>query len=251
MPTQGSPAPRSRASAPRRKPATPVHGSAEAPRRARLMARPQAEAFLRSLAAVNPEPETELNYRDAFTLLVAVALSAQTTDAAVNKATATLFEEAATPEAMAALGEEGIGRHIRRIGLWQGKARNVAAMSRLLIERHGGAVPCDRAALEALPGVGRKTANVVLNVAFGEDTMAVDTHIFRLGNRTGLAPGKTPRAVEDMLVKRCPPELLRDAHHWLILHGRYVCKARMPECWRCPARPHCNYRDKVLAPPMR
>jgi endonuclease-3 len=215
------------------------------------MARPQAEAFLRSLAAVNPAPETELDYRDPFTLLVAVALSAQTTDAAVNKATATLFEEAATPEAMAALGEEGIGQHIRRIGLWQGKARNVAALSRLLIERHGGEVPRDRAALEALPGVGRKTANVVLNIAFGEETMAVDTHIFRLGNRTGLAPGKTPRAVEDMLVKRCPPELLRDAHHWLILHGRYVCKARMPECWRCPARAHCNYRDKVLAPLAR
>ena len=234
-----------------KKPAAPLHGSAEAPRRARLMPRPQAEAFIRSLANANPEPETELHYSDPFTLLVAVALSAQTTDLAVNKATATLFDEAPTPEAMVALGEEGIGRHIRRIGLWQGKARNVAALSRLLIERHGGQVPSDRAALEALPGVGRKTANVVLNVAFGAETMAVDTHIFRLGNRTGLAPGKTPRAVEDMLVKRCPPELLRDAHHWLILHGRYVCKARAPECWRCPARAQCNYRDKVLAPPVR
>jgi endonuclease-3 len=213
------------------------------------MSRPQAEAFLRALAAANPNPETELAYRDPFTLLVAVVLSAQTTDAAVNRATATLYEEAATPEAMAALGEEGVARHIRRLGLWQAKARNVVALSRLLIERHGGAVPAEREALEALPGVGRKTANVVLNVAFGQETMAVDTHIFRLGNRTGLAPGKTVREVEDGLVRRCPPEMLRDAHHWLILHGRHVCKARLPECWRCPALAQCNYRDKVLLPP--
>ena len=211
----------------------------------------QAGEFLRALATANPAPETELEFQDPYTLLVAVALSAQATDVAVNKATATLFAEAATPAAMVALGEDGVGRHIRRIGLWQGKARNVVALSRLLLERHGGQVPPDRAALEALPGVGRKTANVVLNVAFGEQTMAVDTHIFRLGNRTGLAPGKTPRAVEDALMKRCPPELLRDAHHWLILHGRYVCKARAPECWRCVARAQCNYRDKVLAPPVR
>jgi endonuclease-3 len=215
------------------------------------MSAAQAEAFIRALAEANPSPRTELDYRDPFTLLVAVALSAQTTDAAVNRATATLFAEAATPAAMAALGEEGIARHIRSLGLWQGKARNVAALSRLLLERHGGAVPRDREALEALPGVGRKTANVVLNVAFGEATMAVDTHIFRLGNRTGLAPGATPRAVEDGLVKRCPPELLRDAHHWLILHGRHVCKARLPECWRCVARAHCNYGAKVLVPPAR
>ncbi|HZF75819.1 MAG TPA: endonuclease III [Acetobacteraceae bacterium] len=213
------------------------------------MSRPQAEAFLRALAAANPNPETELAYRDPFTLLVAVVLSAQTTDAAVNKATATLFEEAATPAAVAALGEEGVARHIRRLGLWQAKARNVVALSRLLLERHGGEVPALREALEALPGVGRKTANVVLNVAFGQETMAVDTHIFRLGNRTGLAPGKTVREVEDGLVRRCPPEMLRDAHHWLILHGRHVCKARLPECWRCPAVAPCNYRDKVLAPP--
>jgi endonuclease-3 len=213
------------------------------------MAPAQAALFIRSLAAANPAPETELRFQDPFTLLVAVVLSAQTTDVAVNKATETLFAEAPTPAAMAALGEEGIGRHIRRLGLWQGKAKNVAALARLLLERHGGEVPRDRAALEALPGVGRKTANVVLNVAFGELAMAVDTHIFRLGNRTGLAPGKTPREVEDRLVKRCPPELLRDAHHWLILHGRYVCKARMPECWRCVALPHCNYRDKVLVAP--
>lgn len=219
--------------------------------KARLMNRAQAEAFLRTLAAANPAPETELHFRDAYTLLVAVALSAQTTDVAVNKATATLFEAAATPAAMVALGVEGVASHIRRIGLWQGKARNVVAMSQLLLERHGGAVPDDRAALEALPGVGRKTANVVLNVAFGQETMAVDTHIFRLGNRTGLAPGKTPRQVEDGLVKRCPPDMLRDAHHWLILHGRYICKARAPECWRCPALAFCNHPAKVLAPPVR
>ena len=230
--------------------AKPDHGSARAPRRARLMARDQAEAFLRALAQGNPAPETELLYTDHFSLLVAVVLSAQTTDAAVNKCTPGLFAAAPTPAAMAALGAEGIAPFIRRIGLWQAKARNVAALAAQLVERHGGDVPADRAALEALPGVGRKTANVVLNVAFGQDTMAVDTHIFRLGNRTGLAPGKTTRAVEEGLVKRCPPELLRDAHHWLILHGRYICKARAPECWRCPARAFCNYRDKVLAPPV-
>jgi endonuclease-3 len=212
------------------------------------MSREQAARFLAALAAANPSPETELTYRDPFTLLVAVVLSAQTTDAMVNKVTPALFAAAPTPAAMAALGPEGIGAHIRRIGLWQAKAKNVAALSAMLVEKHGGEVPNDRAALEALPGVGRKTANVVLNVVFGEAAMAVDTHIFRLGNRTGLAPGKTPRAVEEALVKRCPPELLRDAHHWLILHGRYVCKARAPECWRCVARADCNYRDKVLAP---
>jgi endonuclease-3 len=208
----------------------------------------QAGDFLRALAMANPAPETELLYTTPFTLLVAVVLSAQTTDAAVNKCTPGLFAAAPGPAEMAALGVEGVAAHIRRIGLWQAKARNVVALSRILVEQHGGAVPSDRAALEALPGVGRKTANVVLNVAFGENTMAVDTHIFRLGNRTGLAPGKTPREVEDALVKRCPPEMLRDAHHWLILHGRYVCKARLPECWRCPAATFCNYPDKVPAP---
>ncbi len=175
-------------------------------------------------------------------------LSAQTTDKAVNEATKGLFAEAPSPAAMAALGEAGIARHIRRLGLWKVKARNVAALSRLLIERHGGEVPRDRAALEQLPGVGRKTANVVLNVAFGEPTMAVDTHIFRVANRTGLAPGRTPRAVEDALVKRIPKPLLRDAHHWLILHGRYICKARKPECWRCPAARFCGFRDKTEPP---
>ncbi|WP_043339385.1 endonuclease III [Belnapia moabensis] len=212
------------------------------------MSAAQAGEFLRALAMYNPKPETELLYTTPFTLLVAVVLSAQTTDAAVNRCTPALFAAAPGPAEMAALGAEGIGPFIRSIGLWQGKAKNVAALSRLLIERHNGEVPGDRAALEALPGVGRKTANVVLNVAFGENTMAVDTHIFRLGNRTGLAPGKTPREVEDGLVKRCPPELLRDAHHWLILHGRYICKARLPECWHCPAATHCNYGDKVAAP---
>ncbi|MBL6454935.1 endonuclease III [Belnapia sp. T6] len=212
------------------------------------MSAAQAAEFLRALAMHNPKPETELLYTTPFTLLVAVVLSAQTTDAAVNRCTPALFAAAPGPAEMAALGAEGIAPFIRTIGLWQGKAKNVAALSRLLLERHGGEVPAEREALEALPGVGRKTANVVLNVAFGENTMAVDTHIFRLGNRTGLAPGKTPREVEDGLVKRCPPELLRDAHHWLILHGRYVCKARVPECWRCPAAAHCNYRDKVPAP---
>jgi endonuclease-3 len=227
----------------------PDHGSAQQPRRARLMPARQAEAFIRALAVANPAPATELVFHDPFTLLVAVVLSAQATDAAVNRATPALFAAAPTPAAMAALGAEGIGRFIRSIGLWQAKARNVAALARDLVDRHGGAVPGDRAALEALPGVGRKTANVVLNVAFGQDTMAVDTHIFRLGNRCGLAPGRTPREVEERLVRRCPPELLRDAHHWLILHGRYVCKARAPECWRCVAREFCNYRDKVLVPP--
>lgn len=241
---------------PRARPAraTPTasrHGSAEAPRRARKMSAAQAAAFVRTLAAHNPAPRTELNYTSPYTLLVAVALSAQATDVSVNKATATLFPLADTPQKMVALGEAGLAEHIRRIGLWKAKARNVIALSRLLIERHGGEVPADRAALEALPGVGRKTANVVLNVAFGEEAMAVDTHIFRLGNRTGLAPGRTPRAVEEALMKRVPPELLRDAHHWLILHGRYICKARLPECWHCVVRDLCNYGDKVLWPPPR
>jgi endonuclease-3 len=217
-------------------------------RKTPAMSLAEVRGFLAALAAANPAPRSDLDYRDPFTLLVAVVLSAQATDASVNKATATLFREAATPAAMAALGAEGIARHIRSIGLWHGKAKNVAALSQALIERHGGEVPRERAALEALPGVGRKTANVVLNVAFGEATMAVDTHIFRLGNRTGIAPGGTVRAVEDALVRRIPPEMLRDAHHWLILHGRYVCKARRPECWRCVAAAFCKYPAKTPAP---
>ena len=216
------------------------------PRKAMSLA--DVRGFLEALARANPEPRSELDYTDPYTLLVSVVLSAQATDVSVNRATRTLFADANSPAAMVQLGVEGVGRHIRSIGLWQGKARNVVELSRLLLERHDGEVPRDRSALEALPGVGRKTASVVLNVAFGELAMAVDTHIFRLGNRTGIAPGKTPRAVEDALVRRVPQELLRDAHYWLILHGRYVCKARRPECWRCVAAEWCRYPDKADAP---
>ena len=211
----------------------------------------EVRSFLQALAAANPDPRSELSFIDPYTLLVAVVLSAQATDVSVNRATETLFKEAPTPVAMVRLGVDGVAKHIRTIGLWQGKARNVVELSRQLIERYGGEVPRDREALEALPGVGRKTANVVLNVAFGESTMAVDTHIFRLGNRTGIAPGKTPRAVEDALVRRVPAEMLRDAHHWLILHGRYVCKARQPECWRCVAAVWCKFPDKTLPPVVK
>jgi endonuclease-3 len=200
------------------------------------------------LAAALPEPKTELHYRDAFTLLVAVVLSAQSTDVGVNKATATLFQEADTPEAMAALGAEGIKRHIRTLGLFNSKAKNVAELARLLVDAHGGQVPNDRAALERLPGVGRKTANVVLNTAFGEPTIAVDTHIFRLANRTGLAPGKTVREVEDELARVVPKSHVQDAHHWLILHGRYTCKARKPNCPACVIADICRYPDKTPAP---
>ena len=214
----------------------------------RQMTRAAVRAFIDSIAAANPEPESELDYASPYTLLCAVVMSAQATDVSVNKVTKSLYKEASTPEAMARLGVDGVARHIRSIGLWQGKARNVVELSRILLEKHGGEVPRDREALEALPGVGRKTANVVLNVAFGENTMGVDTHIFRLGNRTGIAPGSTTRAVEDGLVKRIPSELLRHAHHWLILHGRYICKARKPECWRCVAAEWCLYRDKTPAP---
>ncbi len=211
---------------------------------ARPMSRDHVRRFIEALAQSNPHAQTELSYTDPFTLLVSVVLSAQATDASVNRATPALFAEAPDPQAMLRLGEAGIARHIRSIGLWRAKARAVAALSARLVERHGGAVPGDREALEALPGVGRKTANVVMNVAFGASTMAVDTHIFRLGNRTGLAPGATPRAVEDQLVARIPAGMLRPAHHWLILHGRYVCKARRPECWRCAAVAWCRYPDK-------
>jgi endonuclease-3 len=208
------------------------------------MSRADVRRFIEAIAAARPEPETELLYTDPFSLLVAVVLSAQTTDAAVNKVTPGLFAAAPTPAEMAALGAEAIGQKIRTIGLWQAKARHVAELAALLVSRHGGVVPSDRAALEALPGVGRKTANVVLNVAFGQPTMAVDTHIFRLGNRTGLAPGANVRAVEDGLVARIPTDLLRHAHHWLILHGRYVCTARKPRCGDCVARAICRYRAK-------
>jgi endonuclease III len=208
----------------------------------------QVRAFIEALAQAYPNAASELNFRDPYSLLVAVVLSAQTTDAAVNRATETLFRAAPDPAAMVALGPEGVAPHIKRLGLWQAKAKNVVELSRLLLERHGGGVPTERAALEALPGVGRKTANVVLNVAFGQDTMAVDTHVFRLGNRTGIAPGKTVREVEDALVLRIPGSLLRPAHHWLILHGRYVCKARRPECWRCVAAGPCRFPDKTPSP---
>ncbi len=214
----------------------------------KLMKRADIPAFLTAIAAGNPDPKTELHYQTPFQLLVAVVLSAQTTDVAVNKVTPALFMAAPDAAAMAALGAEGIGPYIKSIGLWSAKAKNVAALAQLLLERHGGEVPGSREALEALPGVGRKTANVVLNEIFGQPTMAVDTHIFRLGNRTGIAPGATPRAVEDALIKRIPKEMLKPAHLWLILHGRYVCKARIPECWRCPGAAWCTYPDKSPVP---
>ncbi len=216
--------------------------------RVKPMRRGAIEAFLSAIAAGNPTPETELTHATPFQLLVAVVLSAQATDRSVNRVTKTLFERAPDAASMQALGVEGIAACIRSIGLWQAKARNVAALAGLLLERHGGEVPGTRDALEALPGVGRKTANVVLNEVFGQATMAVDTHIFRLGNRTGLAPGATPRAVEDALLRRVPKHMLKPAHLWLILHGRYVCKARMPECWRCAGAGLCNYGAKTPAP---
>ncbi len=202
------------------------------------------EIFSR-LRAANPAPRTELVYRTPFELLIAVILSAQATDKSVNKATAGLFRTAATPAAIAALQVDGLSRHIRTIGLYNAKAKNIIATCRLLIERHGGEVPQTRAALEALPGVGRKTANVVLNTAFGQPTIAVDTHIFRVANRTGIAPAKTVRGVEDKLEKLVPEEFRRDAHHWLILHGRYVCRARSPDCPHCLIADLCDYRPKT------
>jgi endonuclease III len=199
------------------------------------------------LRALNPHPTTELEYSTPFELLVAVILSAQATDKSVNLATRKLFPVARTPRAILDLGVEGLSDFVRSIGLYQGKARNIIATCRILLEQHGGEVPAERESLEALPGVGRKTANVILNTAFGQPTMAVDTHIFRVANRTGLATGKTVRAVEDTLLKRVPAEFLQDAHHWLILHGRYVCKARAPECPTCPIADLCDYRDKTQA----
>ncbi|NMG29306.1 endonuclease III [Aromatoleum evansii] len=209
------------------------------------MKRESVREFFRRLAEANPHPTTELEYGSPFQLLVAVVLSAQATDKSVNLATRGLFADAPTPEAIITLGEEGVAAHIRTIGLYRNKARNVVALSHLLLERHGGEVPRDRTALEALPGVGRKTANVVLNTVFGEPVMAVDTHIFRLANRTGLAPGKDVLAVEHALMRRVPKEFLRDAHHWLILHGRYVCTARKPRCGECLVRDLCDFRDKT------
>ncbi len=204
-------------------------------------------AIYQRLAAANPSPTTELNYASPFELLIAVMLSAQATDVGVNKATAKLFPVANTPEQLLALGEQGLREHIRTIGLFNSKAANVIKTCRILIDAHDGQVPRNRQALEALPGVGRKTANVVLNTAFGEPTIAVDTHIFRVANRTRLATGKTPRQVEDALVKHTPDEFKRDAHHWLILHGRYVCMARKPRCPECAIADLCEYRAKTPA----
>jgi endonuclease-3 len=204
--------------------------------------------FFRRLAEDNPAPVTELEFGNTYQLLVAVVLSAQATDVGVNKATRRLFAEVKTPAQMVALGEEGLKDHIKTIGLFNAKAKNVIALSERLIAEHGGDVPTDRDTLVTLPGVGRKTANVVLNCAFGAETFAVDTHVFRVGNRTGLARGKTPEQVEARLEKVVPQPFRRDAHHWLILHGRYTCKARTPECWRCPVVDLCAYKAKVLEP---
>jgi len=209
------------------------------------MKKPEIETFFRRLSDALPAPETELKYINTYTLLVAVVLSAQATDVGVNKATEKLFKIADTPQKMLKLGEAGLTQHIKTIGLYRNKAKNVMALSRLLIERHGGAVPHDREALQALPGVGRKTANVVLNVAFGEPTIAVDTHIFRVSNRTGLAPGKDVLAVELKLEKVVPPAYRLHAHHWLILHGRYVCKARKPDCPACRVADLCQFKAKT------
>ena len=211
------------------------------PRKMRLS---DIDKVFESLSKREPDPRTELNFQDPYTLLVAVALSAQATDVSVNKATGPLFQRANTPEKMVALGVEEVKSYIKTIGLFNTKAENVIKLSRMLIDNHNSIVPEDRAALEALPGVGRKTANVVLNEAFGHPTIAVDTHIFRVGNRTGMAPGKTPDAVEKELLRRVPKRFQKGAHHWLILHGRYVCKARKPECSNCAISDYCLYRDK-------
>ncbi|HVJ38029.1 MAG TPA: endonuclease III [Stenotrophomonas sp.] len=217
-------------------------------RRGRTLSKPEVQEMFARLRELNPHPTTELEYSTPFELLVAVTLSAQATDVGVNKATRRLFPVANTPQAILDLGEEGLKRYIATIGLYNAKAKNVIAACRILVDQYGGQVPRERAALESLPGVGRKTANVVLNTAFGEPTMAVDTHIFRVSNRTGLAPGKDVRAVEDRLLKVVPKEFMHDAHHWLILHGRYVCKARKPDCPRCVIRDLCRYPDKTPGP---
>ncbi|CAG2153702.1 Endonuclease III [compost metagenome] len=208
----------------------------------------KTRAIFETLRDVNPTPATELEYSSPFELLIAVLLSAQATDVGVNKATRLLFPVAHSPQQMLALGEAGLIDYIKTIGLYKTKAKHVIETCRILVERHDGRVPPDREALEALPGVGRKTANVVLNTAFGQPTIAVDTHIFRVSNRTGLAPGKNVDIVEQKLLKVVPKEFLHDAHHWLILHGRYVCKARKPECWHCAIEPLCEFREKTPAP---
>lgn len=213
------------------------------------MTKDQIFEFFRRLAEDNPSPETELEYGNAYQLVVAVALSAQATDVGVNKATRALFARVKTPQQMLALGEEGLKEHIKTIGLFNSKAKNVIALSQLLVEQFGGEVPSTREELVTLPGVGRKTANVVLNCWFGQETFAVDTHIFRVGNRTGMARGKTPDQVEAQLEKKVPQPFRLHAHHWLILHGRYVCKARTPECWRCKVADLCRFKVKVLEKP--
>ena len=210
------------------------------------MKKTDIEEFFTRLQGADSAPRTELDYINPYTLLVAVVMSAQATDVGVNKATRALFRQVTTPQQMVDLGEEGLKQHIKTIGLFNAKAKNVIALSQLLIDKHGGEVPRDRDALEALPGVGRKTANVVLNVAFGEPTIAVDTHIFRVGNRTGLAPGKTPLHVETKLNKVVPDRFKLHAHHWLILHGRYICKARKPECPKCIVEDLCAYKAKTI-----
>lgn len=204
--------------------------------------------FFATLQAANPHPQTELEYSSVFELLTAVLLSAQATDVGVNKATRRLFPVANTPQKIRALGLEGLEEHIKTIGLYHAKAKHLLQTCQILVEQHASVVPRTREALEALPGVGRKTANVILNVAFGEATMAVDTHLFRLGNRTGLAPGKTPYEVEMKLLKRIPKEYLVDAHHWLILHGRYICQARKPLCWQCAVSQYCDFKPQTPAP---
>lgn len=204
--------------------------------------------FYARLRALDPEPKGELNYVNPYTLLVAVVMSAQATDVGVNKATGPLFKVADTPEKMVQLGEAKLKNYIKTIGLYNAKAKNVIALSQILIDQYDSTVPEDRETLETLPGVGRKTANVVLNIAFGHPTIAVDTHLFRIGNRTGIAPGKTPLEVELKLEKRTPPEFMQHAHHWLILHGRYLCKARKPDCWRCPVEDLCKFKPKTPAP---
>lgn len=216
-------------------------------RRGPTLTRAEIHELFSRLRELDPHPTTELEYHTPFELLVAVMLSAQATDVGVNKATRKLYPVANTPAAILKLGEDGLKRYIATIGLYNAKAKNVIATCHILIDRYGGEVPRDRAALESLPGVGRKTANVVLNTAFGEPTIAVDTHIFRVANRTGLAPGKDVRAVEDRLMKVVPEEFRQDAHHWLILHGRYVCKARKPDCPHCVIRDLCRYKDKTVA----
>jgi endonuclease-3 len=235
---------------PKTKIAAPANKAGSVRAKTRPAPRPRYTAgevgeIFRRFCVQRPEPRGELEYKSPFTLLVAVVLSAQATDVSVNKATEALFRVADTPRKMAALGEEKIGGYIKAIGLWRGKAKNVAALSEALIRDHGGKVPEDHAALTKLPGVGRKTANVVLNTAFGQPTVAVDTHIFRVANRTGLATGKDVFSVEQKLLKFTPPEFLQDAHHWLILHGRYVCLARKPDCPRCLIRDLCEFRGKT------